>query len=170
LVKPDGSILLHRLGETRVEGLTRRQLAEKLQKDLMPYMKEPIVNVVFLNHKVTVIGEVGNPGVVQMPGEQMPLLEVLMASGDIKPTAKKDKVMVIRDNGNEKKVKIVNLEDYSIFSSPWYYSQPNDIIYVLADKNDLAKQEKKKTVQTTVTLVASGLSFIFLVVDRITRK
>lgn len=168
-VRPDGTVLLHRLGNVKVEGLTRKELALKLQKDLLPYMKEPIVNVGYLNHKVTVIGEVGSPGIVQMPEEQMPLLDVLVLSGDIQPNAKRNRVMIIREEGNEKKVKYVNLQDHSLFTSPWYYSQPNDIVYVLADTEKLEKEEKKKSIQTTISLVVSGITFVFLLIDRFTR-
>src|SRR5687768_9696159 len=51
IVDSQGKLLFHRLGEVQVEGLTRRELELKLQKDLLPYMKEPIVNVNYLNHK-----------------------------------------------------------------------------------------------------------------------
>lgn len=169
MVKSDGTVLLHRLGNVPVQGLTRKELALKLQKDLLAYMKEPIVNVGYLNHKVTVIGEVGAPGIVQMPEEQMPLLEVLVLSGDIQPNAKRNRVMIIRDKGNQKQVKYVNLQDHSLFSSPWYYSQPNDIVYVLADTEKADKDEKRRNVQTTISLVMTGVTFLFFLIDRLTR-
>ncbi|RYD53967.1 MAG: polysaccharide export protein [Sphingobacteriales bacterium] len=120
-VAPDGTVLLHRLGRVQAAGLTRRELAAKIQKDLLAYMKEPIVNVGYLNHKVTVIGAVGKSQVMPMPEEQLNIFEVLVNSGDINPEGKKDQVMIIREEGNTKKVKHVNLEDKAIFNSPWYY-------------------------------------------------
>ena len=168
-VNKDGTILLHRLGRYNVEGLTRHELSEKLQKELIPYMKEPIVNVSYLNHKITVIGEVVKPGIVQMPDEQISLLEVLVLSGDVTKEANRNRIMVIRDNGTEKKIKYINLEDHSIFNSSWYYAQPNDIVYVLADKENIDKEERRRRLQTTFSLVASAVTFLFLVIDRITR-
>jgi polysaccharide export outer membrane protein len=168
-VHPDGSVLLHRLGRVKVEGLTRRQLAAKLEKDLLPYMKEPIVNVGYLNHKVTVIGEVGGPQIIQMPEEQLSLLEVLVKSGGIKSTGLANKVMIIREQGNNKQVKYVNMEDHSIFNSEWFYVKPNDIVYVQSDEEKRLKAEKSQKIQATVTLVMTGLSFFFIVIDRIFR-
>ena len=168
-VNPDGKVLLHRLGRVSVVGLTRRELAAKLENDLLLYMKEPIVNVQYLNHKITIIGEVGGPQVLTMPEEQLSLLDVLIKSGDIKEKGLRNKVMIIRDNGSEKKVKHVNLEDQSIFSSPWYYVQPNDIIYVKSDQSKFAKEEAKRKYQNTLSFVLSGLTFVFLLVDRIFR-
>lgn len=169
MVKEDGTVLLHRLGNVQVEGLTRRELSEKLQKDLLPFMKEPIVNVNYLNHKVTVLGEVGGPSIINMPGEQMPLIDILVMSGDIKETGKRDHVMIIREKDNEKQVKHVNLEDHSIFTSPWYYVQPNDIIYVIADEEKKRKEEKIAVIQKNIGFITAGLSFLFLIINIITR-
>ncbi len=169
VVRQDGTVLLHRLGNVRAEGLTRKELAQKLEKDLLAYMKEPIVNVGYLDRKVTVIGEVARPGIVQMPDEQMPLLDVLVLSGDVLPNAKRNRMMIIRENGTQKTVKYLNLQDHSLFTSPWYYSQPNDIVYVLADTEKIDKEERRRNLQTTVSLVASGVALVFLVVDRLIR-
>ncbi len=168
-VYPDGKVLMHRLGRVTVAGLTRRELAAKLETDLLLYMKEPIVNVQYLNHKITIIGEVGGPQVMMMPEEQLSLLEVLLKSGDIKEKGLRNKVMIIRDRGNEKTVKHVNLEDQSIFSSPWYYVQPNDIIYVKSDQSKFATEEAKRKYQNTLSFVLSGLTFVFLLIDRVFR-
>lgn len=77
-VDTDGNIQLHRLGKIAVAGLTRRELEEKLEKDLLGYMKEPIANVQFLNHKVTVIGAVSTPMVINMPEEQLNIFEIMV--------------------------------------------------------------------------------------------
>jgi polysaccharide export outer membrane protein len=153
----------------KVEGLTRRQLAAKLENDLLPYMKEPIVNVGYLNRKVTVIGEVGGPQVLSMPEEQLTLLEVLVKSGGIKSDGLASKIMVIREQGNNKQVKFVNMEDHSIFNSEWFYVKPNDIIYVKSDEQKRVKAERSQKLQTTISLVMTGLSFFFIVIDRIFR-
>ncbi len=168
-VSTEGTVLLHRLGAVKVAGLTRKELARQLQTDLLGFMKEPIVNINYLNHKVTVMGEVGGPQVLPMPEEQLSLIDVLVKSGDITALGLKDKVMVIREAGNEKQVKFVNLEDESILKSPWYYVQPNDIILVRADYAKTVKEEKRRNLQTNIAFVTTGLSLLFIVVDRILR-
>ncbi|RYF82666.1 MAG: hypothetical protein EOO03_15880 [Chitinophagaceae bacterium] len=168
-VYPDGKVLLHRLGRVQAAGLTRRELQEKLQKDLLPYMKEPIVNVGYLNHKVTIIGAVGKSQVLPMPEEQMNIFEVLVSGGDINPEGKKDRVMVVREEGNTKKVRHLNLEDKAIFTDPWYYIQPNDIVLVRADVEKEEKAEKRARLQTTIAMVTGAASFLLIIVDRLTR-
>jgi polysaccharide export outer membrane protein len=168
-VYEDGTVLLHRLGKVKAAGLTRKDLADQLQVDLLPYMKDPIVNVNYLNHKVTVIGQVGTPQVLQMPEEQLSLIDVLVKSGDIGKNGLLNKVMLIRDSSNKKIVKFVDLEDHSIFSSPWFYVQPNDIVVVRADLEKIRSDERTRNVQTNIGLFASILSLVIVVYTLITR-
>ena len=167
LVQPDGTILLHRLGNTPVEGLTRKQLALQLQTSLLPYMKEPLVNVDYVNHKVTIAGEIAKPQVLNMPEEPMSLLDVLVLSGDVTANANRKNIMIVREVGADKKVKHVNLEDHSIFTSPWYFLQPNDLVYVFPDTEKSQKEENRKKIQTTLSLVASGVSLFIIILDRV---
>ena len=168
LVGDDGTIGLHYLGSIKAEGLTRKQLKEKLQNDLLPYMKEPIVNVQYINKKVTVLGEVGKPQILQLTEEQTPLLEVLVNSGDVTKNADKRSITIIRENsGSQKKVKQVNLEDHSYFSSPWYYVQPNDIVLVGIDKRKYITEERRKNLQSTLSLIASLVSLALIVINLI---
>lgn len=165
VVDEKGNILIHMLGSVHVEGLSRNELKQKLQKELLPYMKEPIVGVQYLNHKITVIGFVERPQVITLTGEQMPLLDALVTSGDLKDVAKRDDIMIIREQGDQKQIKHINLQDQSLFSSPWYYLQSNDIVYVMPDKNRSDKDEKRRTLQTTMALIASGVSLLLIIIN-----
>lgn len=169
LVDPDGYIQLHRLGKVQVAGLTRRQLEDKLEKDLLAYMKEPIVNVQYLNHKVTVMGAVATPQVIQMPEEQLSIFEVLIKSGDITQTGMKNRVMVIREEDKDKKVKYLDLEDRAVFNNPWFYIKPNDIVYVPDDKSQQLKDERRQKMVTTLSLVTTAITVSLFVIDRIIR-
>jgi polysaccharide export outer membrane protein len=168
-VYPDGTVLLHRLGRVQVEGMTRRELAAKLEKDLLPFMKEPIVNVNYLNHKVTILGAVGKSQVLNMPEEQLNIFEVLLSSGDISKDGLKNKVVVIREEENRKVVKHLDLEDHSIFNSPWYYVRANDIILVNTDYEKIEKEDKRVRFQSTMAFVTGTASFLLFILDRIFR-
>lgn len=168
-VAENGTIKMHRLGEIPVAGLTRLELANLLQDSLKPYLKEPLVNVSFLNHKITVVGAVARPQVINVPNEGIGLMEVLAMSGDILPDGKKDQVLIIRDSANNKLVKKVNLEDHGIFASEWYYLQPNDVVYVVADTEREEKEARRRRVQTTLSLAVSGVSLLVIIIDRLLR-
>ncbi len=170
LVKPNGTILLHRLGDVPVAGLTRNELSLKLQKDLSGYTKDLIVAVEFINHKVTVMGAVATPQVIPMKEEQMPVIDALILSGDVSLLGKTNDVVIIREQGNTKQVKHINLQQSSILQSEWYYLKPNDIVFVPKDDSLLKEEQKKKkseNLRNSVAFVASGLSLLILIIDRV---
>jgi polysaccharide export outer membrane protein len=166
-VSERGTILLHKLGMVSVAGLTRKALQNKLQQYLLPYLKDPIVTVQYVNHKVTIMGDVGKPQIIPLPEEQISVIDALVLSGDVKDDAKKNNIMIIREHGDTKQVKHINLEDHSIFSSSWYYLKPNDIVYVEPDFEKTKKEENRRKLQTTLSLVASFTSLIIIILDRI---
>jgi polysaccharide biosynthesis/export protein len=168
-VQQDGTVLLHRLGAYKVEGFTRREISKKIEASLLPYMKDPIVQVNFLNHKITLLGELAKPQVLNLPEEQISIIDALVLSGDVTPNAKRNNITIIRENGNEKQVKHINLEDHSIFSSPWYYVKPNDIILVATDNEKYVKAEKRQKLQSTLSLVASGVSLAVIIISQIVK-
>lgn len=91
----------------------------------------PIVTVRMSSYRVTVIGEVGRPGVVQVPTEKMSVIEALAQSGDLSIYGKRDNVMLIREDATgEKSVHRLNLNDANLINSPYYYVQQNDVLYV----------------------------------------
>jgi polysaccharide biosynthesis/export protein len=166
-VQANGTVQIHRLGSITAEGLTRKELAKKIENGLAAYSKEPIVQVNYLNHKLTIMGEVSKPQVLNMPEEQISIIDALVLSGDVTPSAKKNSITVIREEGNEKKVKHINLEDHSIFSSPWYYAKPNDIIIVAADTEKFVKEENRRKLQTNISLIASVVSLVVIILSQV---
>lgn len=166
LVSKEGTIKIYRLGEIKVEGLTRSELAKKLQDDLKPYLKEPLVNVSYLNRKITVLGGVATPKVLNLDEEQISLFDALARCGDISEKGNADQVYIIRESNDEKQFKKINLKDLSVFESDWYYLQSDDIVYVTPDYSKLEREEKRRNLQITLSLIASGASLIFLLLNR----
>ena len=90
----------------------------------------------------------------------MTLVDALVNAGDLKETADRAKVMVIRDSNDVKQVKHLNLESHEVVASPWFYMQPNDIVYVMPRTDKIDKEERKRNIQTTASLIISGLSLL----------
>ena len=93
LVNLDGNIYLHKLGSILVAGMTRNELKIKLEKDLLPYLKDPIVTVSFANHFITVMGEVGGSQILNMPAEKISLIDAIAKTGKITENATLKNVM-----------------------------------------------------------------------------
>lgn len=130
LVSPEGYIEMPVLGTMKVEGLTTEQLRTKVLEQLNEYLNAPVVNIRFLNFKITVLGEVRTPGQIQIPGERFTLLEAIGLSGDFTPYSNRDVVLVIREDNDQRSFGYVDLRSPDIFQSPYFYLQQNDIIYV----------------------------------------
>jgi polysaccharide biosynthesis/export protein len=164
LVDKNGNIQLYKLGNVPVTGLTRVELKEKLETALSPYLKDPVVTVRFLNQRVTVLGEVAKPGVLPLATDQISILEAIGQSGDLTAFGRRDKVLVIRQTENGKEFRKVNLLEKTLFTSPYYYLQNEDVVYVEPDV-------KRKTGQNaqTISYILSGVSILSILLTRFIR-
>lgn len=131
-VSSEGTIEFPVLGTIEVAGLTRDEIAKKLQGMLESVMPDPVVTVTLLNFYVTVIGEVARPGTYNFPGDRLTILEALGFSGDLTVYGNREKVMVIREENGGRHVEILNLKSKDVFSSPYFYLKQNDVVYVEA--------------------------------------
>lgn len=168
LVNRDGNIQFPLIGDIKAAGLTKRALRESISNSLIEkkLLLDPIVTVRYLNFRVTVLGEVGHPTVVPVESEKITLLEAIGLAGDLTIDAKRNNIMVIREEEGAKKIKRLNLNNTQIFTSPYYYLKSNDIVYVEPNSTRVASTSRFGQV---FPIVMSTLSFLFFVIDRIVR-
>jgi len=130
------------LGKIKVEGMTREKVAEKIKAELTVrnLVKEPVVTVEFMNLTIAVMGEVNKPGRYAIDKDEVTILDALSMAGDLSIYGKREKVLVLRKEGGQQRVYGVNLCSAShIYSSPVYYLQQNDVVYV--EPNDTKKRQ-----------------------------
>lgn len=162
-VDKSGNIQLYRIGDLKVEGLTLEQVKQKITRTLVPdILKQLGVSARFKNHRVVVLGEVGAPGVIQLESESMSLLEAISQRGDLRESARKDNVLVIRNTDKGKLFYRVNLLDGSVFNSTFYYLQADDIVYVEPEQ-----KKKSANIGQILSYAVSTASFLLLLSDRI---
>ena len=130
LVDKEGYVDFPVLGKLQVDGISRNELADLLKEKLSGYLKNPIVTIQFLNFKVTVLGEVRNPGSYKVNSERISILDALGMAGDLQINAKRKNVLVMREDGNEKVFSRVDLTSSELLHSPFFYLQQNDVVYV----------------------------------------
>lgn len=167
-VTPEGFIDFPVLGMIEVAGLSRDEIAEKIKGMLGDVMPDPVVTVTILNFYVTVIGEVARPGTYNFPGDRLTVLEALGFSGDLTVYGNREKVMVIREEGGERHVEILNLKSKDIFTSPYFYLQQNDVVYVEAVGAKAKSVSTFTTYFPIITSLASLGSSIALMIYYIT--
>jgi len=164
LVSAEGLIQFPILGNIKAAGFTKEQLRDQITKMLLDkkLLVDPIVVVRYLNFRVSVMGEVAKPSVVTVPSERISLLEALALAGDLTIFARRDNVLLIRDENGKRIVKRIDLNSRSLFTSPYYFLKSNDIIYVEPNKSKIASTRQ---VTQWLPVIFSFLSFAIIVVD-----
>jgi polysaccharide export outer membrane protein len=166
LVGPQGYIQYPVLGAIKAAGLTKKALTDYIHDQLeqRKLLVDPVVSVRFLNYRVTLLGEVTRPTVVNVTNDKISILEALGMAGDITVYGRKENVLLIRDQDGQRIIKRLNLNDKNILASPYYYLQSNDVVYVEPNKAKQISGEKSRVV---LPIVFSGLSLIVIILDRL---
>jgi polysaccharide export outer membrane protein len=167
LVNANGTIELPFVGSLQAAGLTRAQLSSTLATKLTPYVKEPTVLVRYMQFRVNVMGEVKNPGNYNFPTDRVTLLDALSMAGDLTDFGKRTNIMVIREEAGARKYYPVNLNSGSVFQSPAFQLQQNDIIYVQANTRKMNDLDENPKAQRNTQLGFAIASFAVLLANLI---
>jgi polysaccharide export outer membrane protein len=163
-VDQNGDIVFQGMGLIHVEGLTKTELKDTLDGRLKPYLKNPYYSIRFLNYKFTMLGEVSRPGLINIPGERVNLLEAIAMVGDITPYGRRDNVLVIRENNNKREFARLDLTKPDIMKSPYFYLQQNDMVIVEPTKKKAAASDvvTVRNISLAATLV-STMAILFTI-------
>ncbi len=163
IVSQTGEIQLYKLGSIIAEGKTKKQLADTLT--LMyanqGLLKNPYVEVRFMNYKITIIGEVNRPGSFSVPVDKLTAFEAIGLAGDLTLYGRRDNVLVVRETNGVRSMGRLNLQDPNVFKSPYYYLQQNDMVVIDVGKNK-AVQNNQATIQY-ISIAASLISIAAIV-------
>ncbi|MDO4497862.1 MAG: polysaccharide biosynthesis/export family protein [Bacteroidales bacterium] len=132
-VNQEGNIHFPILGDLKVQGMTNTEVAAMLEQKLCDgnYVKDPSVKVKIMSFKVTVLGEVKNPGVQNLTNERLTILEALGKAGDLLPSGQRENILVMREvNGKRESYRVDLTQAEAVVNSPAYYLQQNDVVYV----------------------------------------
>ncbi len=156
-VDENGNIVFQGLGLLHVEGLTKAQLKDTLDLRLKDYLKNPYYNIRFLNYKFTMLGEVGRPGIISIPGERINLLEAFSLAGDMTFYGRRDNVLIIRENNGKREFARLDMTKPDIMASPYFYLQQNDVVIVEANKRKITANDAVtvRNVSLAATLVST---------------
>jgi polysaccharide export outer membrane protein len=146
------------IGRIRVGGMALEGVRRTIAEALEPYLKNAAINVKFLNFRYTIIGDVAAPGTYTTINERVSLLEALGTAGDLTPYAERNRILLIREKDDERRVARINLQDPSFFDSPYYYLQQNDVIYIEPTEAKVAT-----VADPTSRFISFGSAFLSLV-------
>jgi polysaccharide export outer membrane protein len=166
LVGNDGFIKFPKIGNILAKGKTKSQITLEIQTALLPYLKDPVVTVRYMNFRVTVLGEVNRPGTIPVTNERVSILEALGLCNDLTIFGNRSNLLLVRDNNGIKEMHRINLNDNSLFSSPYFYLQNNDVLYVEPNKS---REFSSTTAPQIIPIIFSSLSILIIILDRVFR-
>ena len=154
-VDKDGEIDFPVLGKVKVAGLTRAETADHIKNLLIAsnQIKDPVVTVDFMNLGFSVLGEVSRPGRYRIDRDAYTILDAISQAGDLTINGQRENVTLIRNYGTAQeifyKMNLTDTED--IFSSPAYYLEQGDIVYVTPNP----KRRRESTVSANSAFTPS---------------
>ena len=158
----NGNISLPIIGKVSVVGLTVYEAEQLIASLIYPQYvkKEPVVTINISNFKITILGDVNSPGVIDVEDDKINILEALAEAGDLNITGRRNNVMLIRtqDDGS-REIYRYDLNDKYLLFSPYFNLRQNDMIYVEQNRS------KTRNAFTLPTVVTFSLSMVSTVVS-----
>lgn len=165
LVDNQGNVEFPVLGTIKLGGLTRKQAIDYLTTEISKYIVRPIVNMRIMNYKITVQGEVNRPGIHTVVSERLTLSDAIALSGDLTVYGKRDNILVIREVDGKRIPYRVDMTKADFMTSPYYYLNQNDIVYVEPNKTKV----NSSVVGPNLTVGISALSLLITIISIATR-
>ena len=159
LIDTKGEINFPVLGNIKLAGLTREQSIDLITTKLKPYVKEATVNIHILNFRINVLGDVKKPGTFLIENERVTILDALAMSGDLNISGERT-IEIKRETASGIVSGFIDLKSNNLFSSPFYYLQQNDVVYISPNK---AKSQSASYNQNTGVIISVASILISLI-------
>lgn len=163
LVDKEGNIDIPYLGTIKVAGISTFDLKYKLVEGLSKYLSSPVVTVRIQNFKVSVLGDVKNPGTFYSMNERITVAEAISLAGDLNTTGVRN-VLLVREADGQRQTINLDLTSKSTLTSPYFYLRNNDVIYVTPNKERVVATDSSLQ---KASLIISALSVLAILITRL---
>lgn len=173
IVDANGDIQFPVLGKLHVAGLTTQELTQELVTRISKDAEDPIVRVQLVNFRINVLGEVKTPGAISVKKERYSILDALADAGDLTEYGERNNVLLIREVDGKRIYQRLNLNNSEVLSSPYFYLQQNDVVYV--EPNEIRRENAKYNQNnaykiSVVSTIVSACSVIASLIIALTVK
>lgn len=166
-VDAEGNLDMPIIGKVQCAGKTRHELADEIAKKIIDggYLADAMVNIQFADMKLYVLGEVARPGQFDITRDRVTLLDALAAAGDLTIYGNRTNVSVIRkvDGSDKNQIYQVNLLSADAMTSPAYYLQQGDVVYVQPNRYKAATSEINQNRTFWISIASTLVSVATLV-------
>jgi polysaccharide biosynthesis/export protein len=164
IVDSNGEVNIPKLGKVKLDGLTFSEAKTALEGRLKEYVKDPIVQMRYLNFRISVLGEVENPGTFNVTYQDLNIFQALGMAGDLTIFGKRHSVIVMRKNGDKCQVSRIDLTSADLIKSPYFQLQSGDVIYVEPNETKL---KVSSSFYQTWPAITSGTTLLVLLLTLI---
>ena len=165
LVGDDNTINLPLIGTVSTFGLNTSSLSKEIVKELSPYIKEPSVNVRILNFRVSILGEVNDPGTYTFLEERVSIPQALGQAKDLTINGDRNNVLIIRDLDGIKSSQFIDLTKSDFINSSNYYLKQNDILYIRPNNAKVKSSGIVGNAGTLVSILSLAVSLFILITN-----
>ena len=164
LVGDDNKINLPLIGFISTSGLNTNSLSEEIVKKLLPFIKNPSVNVRIINFRVSILGEVNTPGTYTFLEERVSIPQALGLAGDLTINGDRNSVLLIRDHDGKKTNHFIDLTKSDFLNSSFYFLKQNDVLYVRPNNAKIKSSGIVGNAGTLASILSLAVS-LFIVIS-----
>lgn len=166
-IDQQGFVEVPKLGKIKISGLTEEQAKDKVQLEINKFFKEEIyVKLGIAGIRYTTLGEFNSVGVSVIYKNRATIFDALANSGETTLLGKKNKLFIIRQYDGGTKIHQINLNDRAILASPFYFIQPNDILYM--EPMNIRQFGNADNLTASLALFAGLLASTLLIINLVT--
>jgi polysaccharide export outer membrane protein len=162
-IDANGDIEFPYLGKITVHGKTIEEAKEVIQVELKKFFKFFFLQVKVAEFKFSVLGFVNRPGQFFFQQNKVNIFEAISQAGELQGMSKKMEIQLYRQYPDGIRMHTIDLTDRSIINSPFYYIQPNDLVYIVPLKSRTLGD--MSSLQTSFGVVAPLLGTLLLVLN-----
>lgn len=163
LVDKEGYINFPVLGRIHMAGMSIHEANSKLEAMIKDAVPDVLVNVQIVNFKVAIMGEVSRANVYTIRNNRVSILDLIAMAGDLTINARRENILLIRDNNGEKEMVRLDITDPNIFASPYFYLKQNDLVYVEPNKAKKRNANFSSAQQYTLTIISTILTAVSVI-------
>lgn len=164
-VDKDGNVNIPLIGLVHISGLDIVEARNLIQKKASLYYNSPVVNIRYLNLRVTILGEVLHPGTYQVYGEKNTIYDALGLAGDLTIYGRRDNLLLLRDSAGISVMNRFGLNSSELPKKNFYYLRQNDVIYV--SPNSAKMESLRSPLYTKITVAVSVLTLLILLITKL---
>lgn len=164
-VNDSGYVELPVVGGVLVEGLTIPEAKTAIEEKVEEFYSKYYLKVQLGGIRYAALGEFNSPGKYVVLQNQLTIFEAISNAGDMNMVASRKDITLIRQYPDGTRIHKLNLLDQSIINSPFYFIQPNDVIYAepLRQKSFGLGVDGAQTIATIVSIVSSSLALVLAI-------